>query len=219
MVSVAVLGILLLSGSRAWAMSPSDTLREFFQQAVAVIDDPRAETHPQEALSKIRKIANTVFDVREAAQMALGPHWAIRSAAEREEFILLFGQLVELAYLNWVTSLISGKGIYIQYEGEATHGAHSVVQTTIQAKDGRNVPFDYRMVRSHGKWTIRDVVVDGVSLIDNYRAQFKRVLATSPYSTLIASMRAKTSADAFVRGGAGMPTATVLGREGRSQAP
>ena len=70
MVPVAILGILVCSCGRVSAMSPSDTLREFFRQAVAVVDDPRTETHPQEALRKIRKIADTVFDVREAAPAA-----------------------------------------------------------------------------------------------------------------------------------------------------
>jgi phospholipid transport system substrate-binding protein len=199
-------------------MSPSDTLREFFRQAVAVVDDPRTETHPQEALRKIRKIADTVFDVREAAPTALGPHWNVRSPAEREEFTLLFRQLLEQAYLNWVTSLIRGQRISIRYEGETTDGAAALVKTTIQAKDGRTVPFDYRMTMRQGRWSIRDVVVDRVSLIDNYRAQFKHLLATAPYSALIASMRAKTSDDT-VKAGAPESVPLAVGREGRSQAP
>ena len=160
---------------------------------VELSDDARTETHPQETLRKIRKMADTVFDVREAAPAAVGPHWAVRSTAEREEFILLFGRLLEQAYLNWVTSLIGGQRIQITYEGEMTEGTVGVVRTTIQAKDGRSVPFDYRMLMSRGRRTIRDVIVDRVSLIDNYRAQFKRLLATAPYSALIARMRAKTT--------------------------
>jgi phospholipid transport system substrate-binding protein len=219
MVPVAILGILVCSCGRASAMSPSDTLREFFRQAVAVVDDPRTETHPQEALRKIRKIADTVFDVREAAPAALGPHWNARSPAEREEFSLLFRQLLEQAYLNLVTSLIGGQRIHIRYEDETTDGAAALVKTTIQAKDGRSVPFDYRMAVRQGRWTIRDVVVDRVSLIDNYRAQFKHVLATTPYSTLIASMRAKTSGDPVVSARPTESATLAVGREGRSQAP
>jgi ABC-type transporter MlaC component len=83
MVPVTILGVLVLSSSRASAISPSDTLREFFRQAVAVVDDPRTETHPQEAFRKIRKMADTVFDVREAAPAALGPHWNARAAGDR----------------------------------------------------------------------------------------------------------------------------------------
>jgi len=219
MVPVAILGILVFSCSRASAMSPSDTLREFFRQAVAVIDDPRTETHPREALRKIRKMADTVFDVREAAPTALGPHWNARSPAEREEFTLLFRQLLEQAYLNWVTSLIGGQRVHIRYEDETTDGAAALIKTTIQAKDGRTVPFDYRMTMRQGRWTIRDVIVDRVSLIDNYRAQFKHVLATAPYSALIASMRAKTSDDSVVSARTTESAILAVGREGRSQAP
>jgi len=218
MVAVAILGILVLSCTRASAMSPGDTLREFFRQAAAVVDDPRTETHPQEARLRIRKMAGTVFDVREAAPTALGPHWKARSPAEREEFTLLFGRLLEQAYLNLVTSLIGGRRINIRYEDETTDGTAALVKTTIQAKDGRSVPFDYRMAVRQGRWTIRDVVVDRVSLIDNYRAQFKHLLATAPYSALIASMRAKTSDDT-VKAGAPESVPLAVGREGRSQAP
>ena len=218
MAPVAILGILVLSCSRASAMSPSDTLREFFRQAVAVVEDPRTETHPQEALRKIRKMADTLFDVREAAPAALGPHWIARSPAERDEFTLLFGQLLEQAYLNLVTSLLGGARIHIRYEDETTHDGTALVRTTIQARDGRSVPFDYRMTMRRGRWTVRDVVVDRVSLIENYRAQFKRVLATAPYSALVASIRAKTTDDT-VKAGTTEFAASTVSREGRSQAP
>ena len=200
-------------------MSPGDTLSEFFRQAVAVVDDPRTETHPEEALRKIRKMADTVFDVREAAPTALGPHWNARSPAEREEFTLLFGRLLEQAYLNVVTSLIGGRRINIRYEDETTDGTAALVKTTIQAKDGRSVPFDYRMTMRQGRWTIRDVMVERVSLMDNYRAQFKRMLATAPYAALVASMRAKTSDDTVVKARTTESATLAVGREGRSQAP
>ena len=219
MVPVTILGILLFSCSRASAMSPSDTLREFFRQAVAVIDDPRSETHPQEAHHKIRRMADSVFDVREAAPAALGPYWNARSRAERKDFTLLFGRLLEQAYLRWVTSLIGRQRIHIRYEDETTHGATALVKTTIQAKNGRSVPFDYRMTMRHGRWTIHDVIADRVSLLDNYRAQFKHVLATAPYAALIASMRAKTTDDTVVRAGPTTAAASAVGREVGSQGP
>lgn len=220
-VPVAILGVLVFSGSRASATSPSDTMREFFRQAVAVIDEPRTETHPHEALRKIRQMADAIFDARGAAPAALGPHWHARSPAERAEFTRVFGHLLEQAYLTWIKSLIGGQQrIHIRYEDETTHDGLAMVKTTIRAKDGRSVPFDYLMRMSNGRWTIRDVIVDRVSLIENYRAQFKRVLATAPYSVLITSMRAKTTGDTVVRADMIESAAsTSLGREVRSQAP
>jgi phospholipid transport system substrate-binding protein len=218
-VPISVLGVLLFSSSRSSAASPSDTLREFLTQAIAVADDPRTETHPQEALRKIRQTADTIFDVREAAPAVLGPHWHARSPAERAEFTRVFGHLLEEAYLTWIKSLIGGHRIHITYEGETRNDAVAMVKTTIQAKGGRSVPFDYLMRMSHGRWTIRDVIVDRVSLIENYRAQFTHVLATTPYSALIASVRAKTTDDTVVRAGMIGPIASALGREVRSQAP
>jgi len=219
MIPVAIAGILALSWSPASALSASDTMRDFFRQAVAVIEDPRTEAHPQEALRKIRAMADTLFDVREAAPAALGPHWAARSPAEQEEFTRLFGRLVEQAYFTWVASLIGGQRIQFKFGDETRHGTAALVKTTIQAKDGRSVPLDYRMSMRQGRWTVRDVVVDNVSLLDNYRAQFKYVLASAPYSTLIATMRAKTAEGVPVSAGTTRPETSAMGRDVWSQAP
>ena len=115
--------------------------------------------------------------------------------------------------------MIGGRRIDIKYEDETMEGTAALVRTTIQAKDGRSVPFDYRMTMRQGRWTVRDVIVERVSLIDNYRAQFKRVLASAPYSALVASMRSKTSEDRVVRAGPTESATVTVGREGRSQAP
>src|SRR6266704_2294851 len=195
MVPVAILGILVLSCTRASALSPTDTLREFFHQAVAVVDDPRTETHPQEARLKIRKMAGTVFDVREAAPTALGPHWKARSPAEREEFTLLCGRLLEQAYLNLITSMIGGRRIDIRYEDETTEGTAALVRTTIQAKDGRSVPFDYRMTMRQGRWTIRDVIVEPLRIMDPYHEPYIHVessSANSSFPTTINSINVET---------------------------
>ncbi len=130
MIPVAIAGILALSWSPASALSASDTMRDFFRQAVAVIEDPRTEAHPQEALRKIRAMADTLFDVREAAPAALGPHWAARSPAEQEEFTRLFGRLVEQAYLTWVASLIGGQRIQFKFGDETRHGTAALVTAT-----------------------------------------------------------------------------------------
>jgi phospholipid transport system substrate-binding protein len=219
MLPLAIIGLLVFSSSPASALSASDTLREFFRQAVAVIEDPRTETHPQDALRKIRAMTDVLFDVREAAPAALGPHWAARSPAEREEFTRLFGRLVEQAYLTRVASLIGGRRIQIRFENETSRGATTLVRTTVQAKDGRSVPFDYRMSMRQGRWTIRDVIADDISLLENYRAQFRYVLASAPYSTLIASLRAKTADDALASAAKTRPETLAVGRDVQPQGP
>ena len=216
---VALLAVLLWPPHQATAASPADTLREFFRQAIAVVDDPRTETHPQEALRKIRQLADRIFDVREAAPAALGPHWNARSPAEREEFTRLLGQLLEQAYLAWIKSLIGGRRIDIGYEGETMHGTDAVVRTTVQGRDGRRVPFDYRMSMTRGQWKIRDVLVDRVSIMDNYRAQFRRVLATASYAALIATMRARTTEQTDAKPELTIDATSAASRDSRPQAP
>jgi outer membrane protein OmpA-like peptidoglycan-associated protein len=210
--SSTILSVVMLASGPALAVastSPTDTLRGFFGQAVAVIDDAADQTDRARALDRVRELTHTMFDARAVAPLTLGQEWDARSSAERDEFAHLFGRVLEQAYVTWIKALIGGAGIQVSYLHEALDDRLATVKTTIRAKDGRDVPVDYRMALIQGRWTIRDVVVDHISLIQNYRAQFRHLLATTSYSTLIDTLRARANES----------TATASIAESRSQLP
>ena len=194
--------IVLLLCPQTWAASPTEQLRGFFAAATRILADPRQEARPDEQLSAIRMIVGDMFDFRETAQLSLGPEWSARTPAERVEFVRLFADLVERSFIIAIAARIRlADGVQVSYLGESIDGALATVRTAILGKSGLELPFSYRMIERGGRWAVRDVVIDGVSLAANYRAQFVRVIQASSYGDLIRQMRARVP---------GMPTATLM---------
>jgi len=112
---------------------------------------------------------------------------------EREEFIKLFGDLLERSYISKI-ELYGGEKI--SYVGESVDGDVATVRSKILAKQGTEVPVDYRMLRRGDRWMVYDVIIEGVSLISNYRTQFNKIIQTSSYQELVKKM--KTKQDEFI---------------------
>jgi len=171
--------------------SPTEQLRGFFGAAARILDPGTAEP-PEARLGAIRSIVKEIVDVRAAAQLSLGPSWSARSAAELDEFVTLFADLLERALIGGIAGKIRlPDGIQVRYVGESVDGSVATVWTTIASRSGLDLPFTYRMIERAGRWAIRDVVIDGVSVAANYRAQFIRVMQSSSYQELVRQMRAR----------------------------
>ncbi len=186
----AVLLVPLVAPDRAWAGAPTDQLRAQIDRAVKVLDDPelRKEGHQRERRAAVRQIANDIFDFSETAKRSLARHWAPRTQAERDEFVGLFTDLLERSYISKI-ELYGGEKI--QYVGESIEGEGAVVRTKLITKQGTEIPIDYRMLRRGDKWLVYDVVIEGVSLISNYRTQFNKIITTSSFQDLMKKMRTK----------------------------
>ena len=196
---VLAAGLLLLLGApRAWAGAPSDQLKTQIDRAVKVLDDlaGKKDTKVQERRAAVRKIANEIFDFGETAKRSLARHWTPRTPAEREEFVRLFADLLERSYISRI-ELYGGEKI--AYVGETIDGDQAVVRTRLVTKQGTEIPVEYRMRLRDGKWLVYDVVIEGVSLIANYRAQFNKIITTSSYEELVKRM--KTKQEEFLQDG------------------
>jgi phospholipid transport system substrate-binding protein len=178
-----------------WAGEPTDTMRDFFGAVNLVLADPRTDGQPTEKLRAIRRHVDDVLDVREAAMLALGREWAARTAAEQNEFVVLFADLLERSFV-WRVAGEAGiaGGVKVQYLGETVTGDTARVDTTVSARDGNDLRLEYRMVRRAGRWVVRDVVMDGVSTMDNYHAQFQRIVRDGSWPELMGQLRAKVGA-------------------------
>lgn len=189
---VLVVGLSLAVAQPARAMSPTGTVEAFFARTNFVLEsvDPvRGIEAPRQA---VRDLVNDVFDFRAAAAVALGSVWLSRVPADQDEFTRLFAIFLERGFIAAVGSQASvAGGVKIQYLGESIDGESASVATTLLTRGGQELPVDYWMVRRGDRWKVQDVVVDGVSLVMNYRAQFARVLAANPYAELVARMQAK----------------------------
>ncbi|HYS17193.1 MAG TPA: ABC transporter substrate-binding protein [Candidatus Binatia bacterium] len=182
--------LLLLAASPVWA-GPTDQLREYTDQVTKVLDDPSLAR--QDRRAAVRKIAQEAFDAAETAQRVLARHWQSRTAAEREEFTLLFADLLERTY---IARMDEYGGERIRYLGESVDGNLASVRARIVTKNGTEVAIESRMNRRGERWLIYDVIIENVSLIANYRSQFDRIVRTSSYEELV--RRLKTKRDEFL---------------------
>ena len=136
----------------------------------------------------MRKVADEIFDFAATARRALGRHWAARTPQEREEFVKLFGDLLERSYISKI-ELYGGEKI--QYVSDRIDGETALVQSKLLTKTGSEVPIEYRMLRKGDRWLVYDVVIEGVSLVANYRTQFNKIIQTSSYQELVKKMKTR----------------------------
>jgi phospholipid transport system substrate-binding protein len=181
-----VLGLL----TPAWAGPPTDALREYTEAVQKVLDDPALKTEDRrsERRAAVRKLAAEAFDVQETARRALGTHWQQRTPAEREEFVQLFADLLEHTYIAKI-DLYGGERL--RFTDERLDGDTAVVRAKVMTRQGTEVPVEGRMHRKADRWLIYDVVIENVSLIANYRAQFDRIIRTSSFAELIKRLRTR----------------------------
>ena len=180
----------LLVARDAVAGVPTDQLRGSIDLVLKIVTDPelKKEARTAERRKRIRAVVNQIFDFTEISQRSLGRHWQPRTPAEREQFVALFGDLLENAY---ITKIESYAGEKIQYPGDVIEGELAVVKTRIVTKQETEIPIDYRMFLNGGRWAVYDVSIEGISLIGNYRTQFNAVIQRSGFPDLVAKLKAK----------------------------
>jgi phospholipid transport system substrate-binding protein len=195
--SIPVLMLFLASYALAEAGTPTDSLRATYAEANQIISDPVAAARPSELLLAVRALFGTAFDFQGAAAEALGPEWAARSATEQKEFTALFATFVQRGFVYWLASVadVDGRGITVHYLGESVDRDRAVVRTTIGRRGGRQLPLDHDMVYLGTRWMVRDVTINGINLVPNYRAQFDRVIRASSYPALLARLRVKVASE------------------------
>jgi phospholipid transport system substrate-binding protein len=191
---VSALVLVLLAAQPVCASSPTATLEAFFGRANTILGSVDLERGLEEPRQAIRDLVNEVFEFRGAGALVLGSVWLSRTPDDQDEFVRLFANVLERGFVAAISSKASlTGGVRIQYLGESVAGDSATVATTILTRSGSALPVDYWLVRRGERWKVQDVVIDGVSLLANYRAQFKRVLAVHPYSELIARMQGEPS--------------------------
>jgi phospholipid transport system substrate-binding protein len=189
------LPLVLASPQRAWAGAPTDQLRTQIDRAVKILEDPelKKDGRQRDRRKAVRQVASDIFDFSETAKRSLARHWSPRTQAEKDEFVGLFTDLLERSYISKI-ELYGGEQIH--FLGETIEGEGAVVRTKLVTKQGTEIPIDYRMLKRGDKWLVYDVVIEGVSLISNYRTQFNKIITTSSFQELMKKM--KTKQDEFI---------------------
>jgi phospholipid transport system substrate-binding protein len=199
-----VTGAVLLGGAAAPARAgaPTERLRGFFGAVETLLADPAVE--PLDKVARVKHLVTDLSDAGGASAAALGPEWHTRSAAEQREFAGLFAELLERGFVARLAGTVSASsGVTLRWLGETLTGDQATVRTLVRARDGRDVIVEYRMTLRRGRWLVNDVVLDGVSTVANYRAQFRRLLGQGSYRDVLTMLRDKLDAETLMFARAG----------------
>jgi phospholipid transport system substrate-binding protein len=174
----------------AQAGEPLEVVRAAVEKCIQILKDTRlqAKDKKTERIDRLREVLNPIFDYDEMSKRALGAHWRRRTPAEQEEFVILFRDFLERTYSDKI-DLYGGERVL--FGREMIDGDFAQVETTILSPKGEEIAVIYRLQRGNGQWKVYDAVVENISLVNNYRSQFDRVLSSASYEELVKRLREK----------------------------
>jgi phospholipid transport system substrate-binding protein len=179
--------------AEAAAAGPTELVKQTVAEARSIFNDSRLS---QEArIEKLKGIAEERFDFEEMSRRALALQWRKLDPDQKKEFVSLFSTLMENTYSDKIKryekEIKREADDRILYIEERIDGAYATVRTKIITTRGTEVPVDYRFINEKGNWRVYDVIVEGVSLINNYRSQFSEIIGSASYAELIRRLQEK----------------------------
>ena len=170
---------------------PTDQIKSTVDKALIVLKDPRFKppAKQQERRDQLKQILFARFDFAEMAKRSLGADWRRRTPQEQEDFVRLFTDVLERAYADIIESYTNEKIVYVH---ERVDGSYADVYSKIVTAKGEEYTINYKAQLAGGDWKVYDVVAENVSLVNNYRSQFSRVISKSSYEELVRRLRDKS---------------------------
>ncbi len=176
--------------SKTLAGEPTNQVKETVDEVIKILNIEELKKAEKERQKKIRAIIDKRFDFAEMAKRALGIYWKQRTPDEQKEFVSLFSDLLEDTYIRKIEKYQNER---VQYTGERMEENYATVKTKIvDPKGGPDTPVDYRIFKQGDKWEVYDIIVEGVSLVNNYRTQFNQIIHSSSYEELVKRLKKKT---------------------------
>jgi phospholipid transport system substrate-binding protein len=192
--------MLVATAVAATAASPREVVQAAVDRVVHAIQRADMESAPDPAPRlamaqrrlEVRRVAGELFDLDEISRRALSRHWTTRTPEEQAEFVRLFTDLLERAYIGRIEAYSGEKIVYL---GEAVDGPFATVRSKVITRRRGETPLDYRLHLRDGRWKVYDVLIDHVSFVATYRSEFSRILQKESYGALVERLR-KQSVDA-----------------------
>jgi phospholipid transport system substrate-binding protein len=181
--SILGLAALFCFSYSAHGGEPLEVVRTAAERAIEVLKDPQliAKEKRTERINRLKEIVNPIFDYEEMAKRSLGPHWRRRSPVEQQEFVQLFRDYLEKVYADRIDLYAGEKA---SFGRETLDGSFAQVESTMVNPKGEEVAVVYKLRRTNGRWKVYDAVVENISIVNNYRSQFDRVISRSSYDEL-----------------------------------
>jgi len=190
-VQLIVVGLITSAGSPSFAAeSPTDVVRTTINEVIRILNDDSLKA-PAKLLPRRRMLEQVVaqrFDYAEMSKRALAANWIPLTNEQRDEFVDLFKSFLSDRYASKIEDY---SGEQVEYLSERLDGQYAEVRTKLHSTKVE-IPMDYRLINKAGRWYAYDIVVDGVSLVKNYRSQFTAIIRSSSYEELLNRLRNRT---------------------------
>jgi len=184
--------LLVAFASAALAVSPLEEVKTTTEKVILLLKDPKLQG--EEKKNERRQVVRTEMEKRfaweESARACLGRHWLKRTPAEKAEFVKLFSEFLKDTYSDKVATYY-GDLDKVDYQGEKIQDDYASVKLVLKTKAKLEHPLEYRMEKMSDDWKVFDVIIEGVSMVKNYRDQFDAIIAKSSYEGLIKEIKAK----------------------------
>jgi phospholipid transport system substrate-binding protein len=185
--------IIAFAGS-AFAGAPTERVKNAADKVIDILKDPKLKgpAHEAQRRAKIMATAETVFDYGEMAKRSLAVFWRQRTPQEQKEFVKLFSDLLERSYINRIEGYTNEK---VLYTGEKISGNYATVDSKIITQRHEEIPVNYQLMMKNGNWWVYDIVIENVSLVNNYRIQFNKIIRSSSYAELLKKLQNKEESE------------------------
>ena len=167
------------------ASSPTDDVRTSVNAILVILQN--GELDVQQKRADISKIITKRFDFRAMSQRTLATNWKKTSDEEKKQFTALFSQLIESSYVGKIEAYTNEK---VEYPGEKVKGKKAVVETLILTSSA-DIPVNYKLYQKGDQWLVYDVIIEGISLISNYRSSYQEIMKNEGFDGLLNKMQAK----------------------------
>jgi phospholipid transport system substrate-binding protein len=191
------ISVLVLSSISFAQAGATAQVKGTIDKVLEILRDPalKAPDKAEARRKKLKEVIYARFDFSEMAKRSLGVHWRSRTSKEQGEFVGLFADLLEQSYYKKLESYTDEEILYTKEQVEDKFGV--VVTKIVSQKENIDIPMEYKLLRQDAQWRVYDVVIEGVSMVSNYRSQFNRIIETSSYAELVKRMRVKQEDEAL----------------------
>jgi len=169
-----------------YAGVPLETTKANVNKVLKVLGDTNLQEEAKK--EKIRSISNVMFDWNALSRLTLGRNWKKLNDAQRKEFMELYREILEGAYMGKLLDYTNEKVVF--HKETMLSKTKAEVQSKIVTK-GVEIPLHYRMIQRGGSWKVYDLIIEGISMVKNYRSQFNQILRDKPPEELLKVMRKK----------------------------
>ena len=187
LLTMIMVGLSIVPG---YAGPPTEAMKTTIDEVLRIVRDQdlKHKDKVDERRHLLEKVVEARFDYAEMSRRALGAPWNQLTDQQKQEFVDLFRTLLTNSYADKIETY-SGEGV--QYLNERTEKEYAEVRTKVLSGK-TEIPLDYRLINKAEDWRVYDVVVDNISLVNNYRGQFTKILRASSYSDLVDQLRKKS---------------------------